>query len=86
MQEILIIAYFSISIVIEVIDLVFFFTPTHEDDKLIEKIKGFWNEYKKYIFVLNIRLPITLMFYMAHILITTLIIFIKYGYTKYKNR
>jgi hypothetical protein len=86
MQEILVIAYFSVSIVLEVIDLIFFFTPTQEDDKIIEKIKGFWYDYKEYIFLLNIRLPITLVFSMAHTLITMLISFIKYKYTKYKNR
>jgi hypothetical protein len=86
MQEILVIAYFSVSIVLEVIDLIFFFTPTQEDDKLIEKVKGFWYEYKKYIFLLNIRLPITLVFSISHTLLTIIINFIKYWYTKYKNK
>lgn len=84
-EAILFISYFTVSILIEILDLIFYFTPNKEDDKLIAQIKKLWYKYRTYVFLLNVRQPIKLLLTLIYTLVIILKELIKYLYNKYKN-
>lgn len=73
----IILGYFIISIVIEIIDLICFFTPSTEDDKIIHSIKTFWEKTSKYFLMLSIKTPITMLFSYITIVVSTMVKYIE---------
>ena len=72
-----ILAYLAVSLLIEILDIVFFFTPTKEDDLLITKIKGFWLRVNKFFLALSVRTPVTLVLYFLVTFLSEIGLFIK---------
>jgi len=57
--EKILIAYLMISILIEVLEVVFYLTPSKEDDAIIRKVKEYWTKISKCALILSIRTPVT---------------------------
>ena len=53
-----VVVYFSLSILLEVLDIVFKFTPSKEDDRIIAFVKGWWSLARRYFLLLSIRTPV----------------------------
>lgn len=53
-----VVVYFSLSILLEVLDIVFKFTPSKEDDRIIASVKGWWSLARRYFLLLSIRTPV----------------------------
>lgn len=62
MLEQIAIGYLVITIVLEILDIIFFFTPSPNDDLLIEKVKHFWFKFSKYFLFFSARTPIIFIF------------------------
>jgi hypothetical protein len=75
--ENILIAYFIVSILIEVFDLICFFTPSTEDDKVVSKIKEYWGNISKVALFVSIRTPITLFLMIMLSVLTNIVAFIK---------
>lgn len=62
MLEKLVIVYFGVSIVLEVLEIIFMFTPSREDDRIIAKVQGWWSVVRKYFLLASVRTPIARLF------------------------
>lgn len=56
-----IVVYFSVSIILEILALIFYYTPSPEDDKWIARVKGIWNVVRKFFLLVSIRTPLTVL-------------------------
>lgn len=75
--EKILIVYFVISIAIEILEVVFYFTPSKEDDVIIHKVKEYWTKISKYALILSIRTPVTTLLQIVLTILTSVVDFIK---------
>ena len=75
--EKIVIFYFMLSIIIEILDLIFYFTFSKEDDKIFSKIENYWSKISKVVLLLSIRTPITILLLIILSVLTNIVDFIK---------
>jgi hypothetical protein len=85
MLEKLVIVYFVISIVLEVLEIIFMFTPSKEDDRIIAKVQGWWSVSRKYFLLASVRTPVARVFTLIFNTLTCIKQFIKSKLKSDKN-
>ena len=60
------VAYIGISIILEVLDIIFLLTPTKKDDAILDKIQHKWEKWRPFLKWLNIKTPLTSLLEKVH--------------------
>ena len=76
------IGYLLITLLLEILDIIFFFTPSPNDELILEKVKGFWFNFGKYFLFFSARTPILLLFSFGVTILEFIDAFIKKKFKK----
>lgn len=68
--DIFLLVYLGVSILLELLEIFCYLTPSKEDDRFVARVKDFWFAKRKFLLLFSVRTPISLMFLIIHFIIS----------------